>query len=120
MKKIFIMILAVCFAAVLMAGCGEKKEEPQEETTIANDAALQGTWTEDYFDSGYTFNADGTGMDRFWNLSFTYTAHDGVLTIVYDDETYAKDSFQYTVGESSITLTRKSNNKSYTYQKTGG
>jgi len=59
-------------------------------------------------------------MDRFWMLPFTYTAHDGVITIVYDDDTYGVDRYNYTVEESSITMTRQSDTgKSFTYQKIG-
>ena len=120
MKKILILILTLCLAGMILAGCTEQQSVVEEETVIENDASVQGTWTEDYFDSGYTFNADGTGMDIFWELSFTYTAHDGLLVIKYDDETFASNSYLYTVDESSITLTQKSDSsKSYTYHKAG-
>lgn len=118
MKKILLLIAALSVSAFLLAGCGEQQPVQEEETTVENDAAVQGTWKEDYFDSGYTFNADGTGMDTFWELPFTYTAYNGVITITYDDESYAKDSFGYTVDGTSITLTRTSDSsKSYTYNK---
>ena len=118
MKRFFVLILTLCLLGIVLAACTEQKPAEEEETTIENDAAVQGKWTEDYFDSGYTFNADGTGMDEFWELSFTYTAHDGVLTIIYDDETFAKASYTYTVDDTSITMTQKADSgKSYTYHK---
>lgn len=120
MKKILAVMISMILCVGLLAGCGEKK--PEEETTpeIINDAAVVGTWSEDYFDSGYTFNDDGTGRDTFWDLPFTYTANEGVITITYDDTTYGIDKYSYSVDESGthITLTRQSNDgKSFTYAK---
>ncbi len=117
MKKTIVLILTLCILALTLAGCGEQKVV-EEETTIANDTAVQGTWNEDYFDSGYTFNADGTGMDIFWQLPFTYTAYDGVITITFDDETYGKETFGYTVDETTLTMTQKNDSsKSFTYTR---
>ena len=117
MRKIIAFIVCICICGLLVTGCGTRKEE-ETETVIENDAAIAGTWSEDYFDSGYTFNADGTGRDTFWDLSFTYTAYDGVITITYDDTTYGVDKYSYTVDDSSITMTRQSGEeKSYTYTR---
>ena len=118
MKKYIALILMICLTAAVLSGCGEPKQVEEPETTIANDEAVLGTWSEDYFDSGYTFNADGTGMDIFWQLPFTYTAYDGVITIVYDDTTYGKAGYGYTVDESSITMTQQSDSsRTFTYTK---
>ena len=96
MKKWIAIIVCLIMCAAFISGCGTQKEE---ETTPAreNDPAVVGTWSEDYFDSGYTFNEDGTGRDTFWDLPFTYTAYDGVITIKYEDETYGLDKYTYSV-----------------------
>lgn len=120
MKKILLMIVTLSISALLLAGCGEQQPVQEEETTVENDASVQGTWKEDYFDSGYTFNADGTGMDTFWELPFTYTAYDGVITITYDDETYAVDRYSYTVDGDTLSMARISDGgagKSFTYTR---
>ena len=114
-------VIILCLSALLLTGCGEPKQE--EETTPSvqeNDAAVVGTWSEDAFDSGYTFNSDGTGRDTFWDLSFTYTAHDGVITITYDDDTYGIDKYTYSVDETSLSMTRQGGDgKAFTYTKRG-
>ena len=118
MKKIAAIMIALVLCAVLLAGCGSSKKEEETTPAVENDPAVLGSWSEDYFDSGYVFNEDGTGRDTFWDLSFTYTAHDGVITITYDDETYGIDKYSYTVTDSSITMTRQANDgKSFTYTK---
>ena len=76
--------------------------------SIANDAAIYGTWMEDYWDSGYTFREDGTGEDVFWNQEFTYTALDGKLVISYVEGLWAEKEFTYTVAGNVLTLTEVS------------
>ena len=118
MKKISVMIVCIFLCGILFTGCGAVQKEEETPAEIPNDEAVVGTWTEDYFDSGYTFSADGTGSDVFWDLSFTYTAHDGVVTITYDDETYAPETFSYSVDGNTLILTSKSDSsKSFTYTK---
>ena len=114
-------VAVLCISALLLSGCGAPK--PEEETTPsvqANDSAVVGTWGEDAFDSGYTFRPDGTGLDTFWNLSFTYTAYDGTMVITYDDDSYGIDRYAYTVDESSLSMTRQGGDgKAFTYTKRG-
>ena len=118
MRKLAAVIVSLVLCAALLAGCGDSKKEEETTPAAESDAAVLGTWIEDYFDSGYTFNEDGTGRDTFWDLPFTYTAYDGVITITYDDETYGVDKYTYTVLDSSITMTRQSGDaKSFTYTK---
>ena len=120
MKKISAIIICLLLCGVFLSGCGASKQEEETTPVIENDAAVFGTWSEDYFDSGYTFHSDGTGMDTFWQLPFTYTAIDGVITITYDDTTYGVDKYSYSVNEAGtgITLTRQADgSKSFTYQK---
>lgn len=125
-RKRIIAIIAVialaCLCSFTLAGCGAPKEE--EETTIpasANDPAVVGTWSEPDFDSGYVFNEDLTGRDTYWDgLTFTYTAYDGVITITYDDETYAVDRYSYTVDGDTLSMARLSDGgagKSFTYTR---
>ena len=113
--------IILCVSALLLVGCSAPKQE--EETTPPvqdNDGAVVGTWGEDAFDSGYTFNSDGTGRDTFWDLSFTYSAHDGTMTITYDDDTYGVDRYSYSVDESSLSMTRQGGDgKAFTYTKRG-
>lgn len=103
MKRIFAIVLSILVIGLCLAGCGKKEEAPAE--TLANDAAICGTWMEDYWDSGYTFNADGTGKDIFWSQDFTYTALDGTLTISYVEGLWAEKEFTYTVEGNVLTLT---------------
>lgn len=120
MKKIFMMTAGVLLCAILLAGCGTRQPEPETTAVIENDTAVLGTWMEDEFDSGYTFNSDGTGMLIFWQQPFTYTAIDGVLTITYEDTTYAleKDTYQVDESGSVLTISRQSDSgKTFTYRK---
>lgn len=103
MKKIASVIACLIFAAVLLCACGAKEPEPEK----TNDTAVIGTWNESYFDSGYIFNADGTGKDTFWDLTFTYTAYDGELTLIYDDELWGASQYDYTVSSNKLSMTRK-------------
>ena len=103
MKKITAVLLSVFLCCIALAACG-KKEEPQPET-LANDAAIYGTWKESYWDSGYTFREDGTGKDLFWSQDFTYTALDGDLTITYVEGLWAEKEFTYSVEGNVLTLT---------------
>ena len=103
---------------ILITGCSLGKKEEETTAAIPNDEAVVGTWTEDYFDSGYTFAADGTGVNVFWDLAFTYTAHDGTITITYEDETYSPETFSYYVEGNTLVLTgRSGTNDSFTYTK---
>ena len=118
MKKYLALGLCLVLCLAFVSGCRNGKEEETTVDVQANDPAVLGTWSEDYFDSGYTFNEDGTGRDTFWDLPFTYTALDGVITITYDDDTYGIDRYSYSVTDTSITMTRQSGDgKSFTYTK---
>lgn len=103
MKRIFAILLSVLVLGLCLAGCGKKEEAPAD--TLANDTAIYGTWMEDYWDSGYTFNEDGTGKDIFWSQDFTYTAVDGNLKISYVEGLWAEKEFTYTVDANVLTLT---------------
>ena len=102
MKKTLISILCILLCILFLGACGKK----EEEEIIENDAAIVGTWTESVWDSGYTFNEDGSGMDIFWDEPFTYTAIEGDLKITYTAEIYQDKKFTYQVDESTLTLTK--------------
>lgn len=118
MKKITAILLSLCLVVAVFTACG------QEEEIIENDTAVVGTWSEEYFDSGYIFNEDLTGTDTFWDLTFTYTAYDGTITITYDDEIWGSVAYTYTVTGDTLTMTRESTEEgeeptSYSYTKEG-
>ena len=48
-----------------------------------------------FYKSGYCFYEDGTGLDIFWDLPFTYFASDGILEIQYDDPEYPAETIKY-------------------------
>ncbi|MCF0142978.1 MAG: hypothetical protein HUJ75_06335 [Parasporobacterium sp.] len=119
MKRILSAILiAVLCIGVLTACKGGSDEEPTPVSV--NDPAVVGTWTENNFDSGFIFNADGTGLDTFWNLSFTYKAADGSMELAYDEEMWGSNHYSYTVEGDSLTMTRDDDPEStFTYNKSG-
>lgn len=113
MKKLTALIIALCLTCVTLTACGG--DEP-----VQSDSALVGTWSEDYFDSGYIFNADLTGTDTFWDLTFTYTAGDGIITITYDEDPWGKADYTYSISGDSLTMQRISDDEetqAYTYTK---
>ncbi len=122
MKKILPVVLCIIMCGVLFSGCSSEKE-PETTTAVpaatTPDSSVYGTWIEDYFDSGYTFNSDGTGTDIFWDLSFTYSADGaGNLHIMYDDaELYGDTYYSYTTDGETLTMVMKDDDTPYTYTK---
>ena len=118
MKRFLALMLGLALCIGVLAGCGSK-----EEVVIEDDTEVIGTWSEDFFDSGYIFNEDLTGTDTFWDLTFTYTAQEGIITITYDDEIWGSVSYEYVVNGEYLTMTRISEVESgedvssYTYTK---
>lgn len=102
MKKALILILCLILSASFITACGQK-EEAQEPVPI--DETIVGRWVEDYWDSGYVFNAEGTGEDIFWGQTFHFTTQDGRLTIKYDEGTWADKVFSYSVNGNILSLT---------------
>ena len=102
LKKFIAALLVALLCIACLAGC--KKEEPKP---TYNDNAIWGTWSEDFFDSGYIFNDDGTGFDTFWNLSFTYTADGERLCLIYDDELWGESDYSYTISGNTLTMIRE-------------
>lgn len=117
MKRILILMLSASLCLGMLTACGK------EDEVIENDTGIIGTWSEDFFDSGYIFNEDLTGTDTFWDLTFTYTAYDGTVTISYDEEIWGSASYTYVINGEYLTMTRVSEEESgeditsYTYTK---
>lgn len=119
MKKITAIILCLIICIAFAAGCGSKQQETTaEETATAPDESLYGTWKEDYFDSGYVFNSDGTGEDTFWELPFTYTTEEGgTLLITFTDEMWGSTTYSYEVNGDTLTMQQEDSSDSYEYQR---
>ena len=115
MKKYVALILSILIVLACV-GCGGKNEDVSQ----VDDPALIGTWAEEYFDSGYVFNADGTGTDTFWNLTFTYTAGDGKIALAYDDKTWGSNNYVYKIEGNVLTMTRSNDAEStFSYKRVG-
>ena len=81
MKKILALVLVMVLSIGFLAACGEKEDD-------SGSASIVGTW--EYENGGYTyeFKEDGTGTyDVGTVMEFTYTAEDGVLSILYTNNT---------------------------------
>ncbi|MGI6072310.1 MAG: DUF5640 domain-containing protein [Lachnospiraceae bacterium] len=113
MKKIIAIVMCLFICVTVLAGC--KKEELPEETKV-NDPAVVGTWSEHFFDSGYVFKPDGTGTDTFWNLTFTYTAYEGTITLFYDDELWGASQYSYEVAGNILKMTRTDTDETSTFE----
>ncbi len=107
----------MCFG--LLAGCGAK--EPQgsgnKETEVLKQE-LTGEWSQITNDgtpslpdigipSGYVFYLDGTGVDTFWNMTFTYTIDAEKLHISYDEKIAEACDYSYSIEGDTLTLTRE-------------
>ena len=114
MKRFLAIILCAILALTMLCACGAKEPEPEKE----NDKAVIGTWQEYYFDSGYVFNADGTGTDTFWDLTFTYTAYDGKITLIYDDELWGASQYDYVISGNVLSMTRIDTDGAETFEYT--
>lgn len=118
MKKAVLWFLCILMCALFAVGCGSSKDEPTpEETTTAPDESLYGTWSEDYFESGFTFNSDGTGQDIFWELPFTYTTEGDLVVLTYDDEMWGTATYSYFLDGNTLTMQQKGSQDSYSYEK---
>lgn len=116
MKKTFLSIALIIILILSFCACGksdsakdttsEQKETPASDTPSAIDSALIGNWQESIFDSGFIFNADGTGTDTFWDLTFTYSCDNGEILIVYDTDLYGASKYNYAVTGDSLSMTR--------------
>lgn len=112
MKKAAVIFVCLIAGIAILAGCSKG---PGKDAVL--DEAIFGTWnqiTEDGSASledlgipaGYTFNEDGTGVDLFWALSFTYQTDQGILYLDYDDVSCDDSDYTYTIDGDVITMTR--------------
>lgn len=115
MKKLAlsISILIIVLAGLTACNAGKAATPPEDL-----DSALFGTWIEDYFQSGYIFNEDGTGEDTFWDLPFTYTAKDGLISVKYDDEMWGIANYSYVLEEDTLSLQQSGSAEIYEYKRT--
>lgn len=118
MKRLIIVILGMILCIGLFAGCGK-----QEPTGSGNSQArelrkeLSGSWIQISGDegpslpemgipSGYVFYLDGTGIDTFWDMTFTYSADGEKMHIAYDDSIGEDWDYLYTIEGDRLTMTR--------------
>ena len=106
-KKKAWFFTGIILSSLILAGCFGGGDD----TAASCDEALFGEWAEEIFDTGYIFCEDGTGEDTFWQIYFTYTADDGVLTITYDSDTYGSSSYEYYIENDTLFLTRISDSE---------
>lgn len=118
MKKIITAILCLILCAGLLAGCGSGAPSGSgNEEALRLREPLVGTWNQITDDgtpslpemgipSAYIFNLDGTGMDTFWNMSFTYTTDGEKLHIAYDDSLGEDWDYEYMIEGDVLTMTR--------------
>lgn len=52
-----------------------------------------------YYDAGYCFYEDSTGLDTYWNQTFSYITDGNLLTIIFDDPEYGTEYFEYSFGD---------------------
>ena len=111
-------MICVIFCAGLLAGCGKEQNQESENTeNLQVREQLSGSWNHITDDgtpslpelgipSGYVFYVDGTGLDTFWNMTFTYTAEGDILHIDYDESIGENRDYQYMIEGDVLSLTR--------------
>lgn len=130
MKRLIIGLICIMTAALLLTACGTKKNATEEDA--ASKAKLVGEWEQISEDgspslpemgipSGYVFNADNTGLDTFWDLTFKYTVTEDTLHIIYDDRIADETDYEYIIEDDVLTMTRTSEDAvSMMYEKLSG
>ena len=119
LKKVFVILMILSLCIFSFCSCSDKNSEDASSL----DTSITGTWTESRYNSGFTFNEDGTGFDIFWELPFTYstssdeTDESKTLTITYDDETYGSAIYTYEINGSTLSMGLKDENAIYDYEK---
>ena len=117
MKKLSSAIICIVLCLGLLAGCGSAAPSGSGNEEAALREPLIGTWNQITDDgspslpemgipSAYIFNADGTGLDTFWNMSFVYTTDGEKLHIAYDDNLGEDWDYTYTIDKNVLSLTR--------------
>lgn len=118
MKKITAAILCLILSLAVLAGCGQKAPVGSGNTEVQSlRKELSGTWNQVVEDgsvslpemgipSGYIFYLDGTGIDLFWDMSFTYEADGKKIHIAYDDSIGEDWDYSYQIEKDRLTMTR--------------
>ena len=108
--------LVVCLG--LLAGCGGPVPAGSGSANMQDlKMELTGTWNQITDDgspslpdigipSGYVFYLDGTGVDTFWDMTFTYTIDSEKLHIAYDNKLGESWDYSYLIDGDVLTLTR--------------
>ena len=108
--------LVVCLG--LLAGCGGPAPAGSGSANMQDlKMELTGTWNQITDDgspslpdigipSGYVFYLDGTGVDTFWDMTFTYTIDSEKLHIAYDNKLGESWDYSYLIDGDVLTLTR--------------
>lgn len=134
MKKTSALTAIMIILILCLASCGKPDAQTAETGTQAqtetaapetaapgtvSDSALVGSWEEDVFDSGFIFNADGTGTDTFWDLTFTYSTTGNEVLIVYDTDLYGASNYTYSISGDTLSMTRidEEETPTFTYQR---
>ena len=99
MKKLLTLVLAVCIAMTLLAGCGGgKEEEPNAYVVLVmdeNEAPVEGVGVQLCSDSACILEkTDATGYVQFTAEEGSYTIH--ILTVPAG---FAEDDTEYPVPE---------------------
>lgn len=116
-KKIILILLSVLLCACMLTACSSSNNS-SKAVDESPDSDLVGTWHEDLYDSGYDFNADGTGTDTFWDLDFTYTIPEaGKIHVVFDEDMWGETDYTYTIENGLLKLTLSSDGSTIEYTK---
>ena len=115
------ILIIVCLMLGLMAvGCGQNKSEEGSQSASAKAlaASFVGTWTQVTDDgtpslpdlgipTGYLFRDNGTGVDLFWDMPFSYTITGDVIHISYDEKNNGEvTDYQYVFEGDTLQMTR--------------
>lgn len=116
-KKIILTLLSVVLCACVLTACsGSNNSSATTDESLG--AELVGTWHEDLYDSGYVFNADGTGTDTFWDLDFTYTIPEaGKIHVVFNEDMWGETDYTYTIENGVLRLTLSNDGSTIEYTK---
>lgn len=98
--KITLIITMLLSAVLVLAGCGEKKEDKKNTVN-----PIVGSWKYESGDYTYTFNEDGTGDYSFSSakMEFTYKTEGNKLSITYKGNTTAFET-EYSINGDTLNV----------------
>lgn len=118
MKKYIAAIITAALCIGILAGCGAKNPTGSGNTEADQIRAdLAGTWVQITDDgsvsleemgipSGYVFYVDGTGLDTFWNMTFSYTIDGDIMHISYDESIGEDTDYKFILEGDVLSMTR--------------